>query len=120
MSWYLTLRSDEQYSSFVDTGQVTSFLLSAFPSLQQTKPQVIASQPNTPWLEIHLAHCDSRGNYGFHDSISHNQINCIELICSTQEQPSYYYELAQKIADLLGWYIQDDNTWENPPIPENV
>jgi hypothetical protein len=115
MSWYLTLRGDKDYSRFVETEKVISFVLSTFPNLRQTRPRVIESLPNTPWLEIHLAHCDARGNYGFNDTTNPTHLNCIEFICSAHEEPAYYYDLAQTIAKFLGWEVFDDNTWETPP-----
>lgn len=116
MSWYLTIRSDDRYSKFAETASLIAFL-GAIPELRQTNPNSFGSVEGKPWVQIMMAVCDSKGNYGNNGECL-LQINVVELVCSHSGNPDWYDGLAARIAKFLGWSaIEDHEGRQVWPLP---
>jgi hypothetical protein len=83
VSWYLTVRSDEQYTVFADTvftdtAQLLEWLI-GLPELRPTGAMGFSSVQ--PWVSVQLHACDSRGNYAHNGSFL-ARVNLVELLSS--------------------------------------
>lgn len=107
MSWYLTIRSDDDYSMSVATAPLVEFL-AAMPELQQTGPVAFESATGQPWVAIILAQCSPAGNYAS-DGTFVPFVNVVELVCSDTGDPKWYETLSGRIAAFLGWSAFDPN-----------
>lgn len=107
MSWYLTIRSDSEYSQFTASTPLVEFL-KAVPELRQTDPVSFESAIGSPWIIVTLAKCNSNGSYNSTGEFL-SQVNVVELICSQHEVSSWYDALACRIAAFLGWSAFEDH-----------
>lgn len=106
MSWYLTIRSDAEYSRSVETAALVE-LLATLPELRQTGPVAFASAPGAPWVAVTLAACRPDGGYASDGSFL-PRVNVVELVCSSSGDPAWYESLAGRIAAFLGWSAFED------------
>src|SRR5689334_14073920 len=88
MSWYLTIRSDPDYSRFAATAPLVEFL-AAMPELRQTGPVAFEAASGEPWLAVILAACSPAGNYAS-DGAFLPRVNVVELVCSYSDDPAWY------------------------------
>lgn len=107
MFWYLTIRSDDDYSMSVATAPLVEFL-AAMPELQQTGPVAFESATGQPWVAIVLAQCSPAGNYAS-DGTFVPFVNVVELVCSDTGDPTWYEALSGRIAAFLGWSAFEDH-----------
>ncbi len=103
---YLTIRSDADYSSFVETACLVNFL-NTLPELQQTGAIAFESASGQPWVSVILAECSPSGNYASSEEFC-LKINVVELVCSSPEHAAWYQWLAGRIASFLGWSAFED------------
>lgn len=107
MSWYLTIRSDPQFSKSTPTKPLVDFL-KGLPELKQTDPMGFQSGPGVAEVSVILAACDERGNYP--SPAKHQErVNIVELTCSHSGDTDWYHALAARIAKFLGWKTHQDD-----------
>jgi hypothetical protein len=107
MTWYITIRSDDEYSKFASTKSLVDFL-AAMPEVRQTGAVAFQSAPGFPWFSIVLAACDAKGSYSVDGSfIPH--INVVEIDCSDYDHAEWYDALAGRVASFLGWSAFDEH-----------
>ncbi len=107
MSWYLTIRSDPDYSRFTATAPLVEFLL-ARRELRQTGPVSFEAAEGHPWVAVILAACSEAGNYNS-DGAFVPRVNVVELVCSYSGDSAWYYSLGGKIARFLDWSAFEDH-----------
>jgi hypothetical protein len=107
VSWYLTIRSDAQYSQFADTAHLVGYLAS-IPELRQMGPTLFGSATGQPRVLVMMAACSPAGNYS-NDGEFIPQVNVVELVCHYDGDPTWYESLASRIASFLGWSAFEDN-----------
>lgn len=109
MTWYLTIRSDEDYSQYVATASLVEFLTS-LSELQATGPATFRTTSGWPWMQLILAKCGP-GSIGYQvrDDIAPPWINIVELVCTDYNVPDWYDRLAGRIAAHLGWSAHEDH-----------
>jgi hypothetical protein len=107
MSWYITIRSDDNYSNSIETTKLITSL-SSLPELQQTSPMTFGNSIELPWIQIILAKCNDLGGYNY-DGNYIPIVNVVELICSDYEQADWYEYLAIQIAGFLNWEAWEDH-----------
>ncbi|WP_020472934.1 hypothetical protein [Zavarzinella formosa] len=106
MSWYLTIRSDADYSRFTPTAPLVEFV-AAISELRQTGPVTFEAAAGQPWVAVILAMCGPDGSYAS-DGAFVPTINVVELVCSDSADPMWYKALASRIAMFLGWSAFED------------
>jgi hypothetical protein len=107
VAWYLTIRSDARYSSFVATAPLVEFL-AARPELRQTGPVAFQAADGQPWVAVTMAECSPEGNYAS-DGAFLPRVNVVELVCSHTGDPGWYESLASRIAAFLGWEAVEEH-----------
>ena len=100
MTWYLTLRSDEQHARSTPSGPLVA-LLAGWSELRQTGPQAFEGAPGSPWVHVILAFGQG-GDYAVTGALL-PEINVVELICSDDADQRWYDALAIRIATFLAW-----------------
>jgi hypothetical protein len=106
MSWYITIRSDNTYSQFIEIAEISAYLTHTL-GLGQTSPLSFFTKPEMLPCQVIIAKCNSSGNYNNNDlTILH--INVIELICPYTDNELWYDLLASKIASFLNWKAFED------------
>ncbi len=122
MSWYVTIRSDVNYSHSAVTAPLVGFL-AGMPELQQIGPAMFGAAADQPWVVVIVAACDPSGNYAS-DGAAPPAVNVVELVCSDFADPGWYESVSGRIAEYLGWSAFDDHegqqVWppEAPPTPQ--
>ena len=102
---YLNIRSDKDYSEFLETHKVKK-LLSGLKGFIEDDYQVYKSTKGNPWTIINLLEADKEGNYSLNKAEQKEKINLIEIICSeTDEQ--WYNELAEIVAKQFSWEVKE-------------
>ena len=101
MTWYLTIRSDAEYSEFADTLLLVEFL-ARLPELRQSGPVAFEAAAGQPWVSVALAACDSAGCYAS-DGHFPPRVNVVELVCTAYGDVAWYDALTCRIARFLGW-----------------
>jgi len=107
VSWYLTIRSDAGYSRFAATAPLIE-ILAAIPELKQTGPIAFEAVAGQPWVAVILAACSPAGNYAL-DGADVPAVNVVEIVCSDSGDTAWYEELADRIAEFLGWSAFEDH-----------
>jgi len=107
MSWYLTIRSDPQFSKSTPTPPLIDFL-KGLPELKQADPMRFEGGVGAPEVSVVVAACDERGNYSSPVTFQ-ERVNIIELTCSHAGDTDWYHALAGKIAKFLGWKTHQDD-----------
>lgn len=106
MSWYLTIRADQNYSRCTPIAPLVEFLTKV-PGLRQTSHDLFVSTDDAPRVAITLAACDEDGNFACDGSVV-SDVNCIEMVCSEYGNAEWYDLLATRIADFLHWAAFED------------
>ncbi|MER5623988.1 hypothetical protein ABT061_23420 [Streptosporangium sp. NPDC002544] len=112
MTYYLMVRSDKQFSEDVPSSVLVEYLETE-SGLHRTDASSFGSRSGLPWLNVVIARGDPSGNYAaFADQLP-QRVNLVQLNISSLDgsYPSAL-ELAQRIADRLGWQVIDDETEE--------
>lgn len=107
LSWYLTIRGAADYSLYTATAPLVEFL-AAMPDLRQTTPVTFEAADERPWTAVMLGVSDSAGCYAAEGAFL-PRVNVVELTCSNSADPSWYLELAGRIADFLAWSAFNDH-----------
>jgi hypothetical protein len=107
VSWHLTIRSDAAYSRSTVTRDLIE-LLSDIRELRQSGPASFEAASGTPWLSLVVATADPAGCYTI-DGPPQPLVNLVELVCSTNEDATWYDALASRIASALGWEAVEEH-----------
>ncbi|MFJ9844850.1 hypothetical protein ACIRYZ_31270 [Kitasatospora sp. NPDC101155] len=121
MTWYLTVRSDCRYGESVSTCVLVTYLDSV-PGLRRTGLSSYQTEEGLDWIHVTIAACNSTGSYAVYADRVPQRVNKVLLICSSSGGGyAIALALAEKIADLLGWEVADDESDEvqytAPAIP---
>lgn len=106
MTWYLTIRSDADYSRSADAERLAAFLRS-LPELVQTDVNTFANAPGQPWVSLVIA-MSNRGSYA-NRGTPLPAVNLVDVACSYEHDESWYDALGAKIAEFLGWEAVDEH-----------
>lgn len=106
MSWYLTIRSNAQYSRTASTDALVGYL-SADPFLRRNGLVDFRNVEGAPWVCVVFALADGAGNYAI--SGEPPAFNVVELICGDGDN-KWYEALAYRIASHLNWEALETNT----------
>jgi hypothetical protein len=106
MSWYVTIRSDSDYSRAADPRELVAFLRS-LPELAQTGANSFREAPGEPWVSVSLAMSD-RGSYA-DPGRPLPSVNLVDVVCSHEHDERWYDALAARIAAFLGWEALDEH-----------
>ena len=105
MNRYLNIRSDQDYSKFLETQKVKK-ILTELDSFKEDDYQVYKSTEGNPWTIINLLEADKEGNYSLNKGEHKEQINLIEIICSERDK-QWYEELTETIAKQVSWEVKE-------------
>jgi hypothetical protein len=100
MSWYLTVRPDDQYSGTTPTGPLVEFLR-GLPELVRVGPMEFRSAPGMPWVSLLLAVADRVGNYASSGEPLPT-VNVVSVVYGAGDEQRYW-SLAARVAAFLGW-----------------
>ena len=106
MSWYLTIRGAPDYSQFAATAPLVEFL-AMMPELRQIGTASFQAADGQPWVSVMMFVCDKQGSYISYKALL-PQINVVEVVCSCSCDPSWYEDLAGRIAGFLDWSAFED------------
>ena len=105
MYYYITLASIN-YKEFYPTALVVDTLLEIH-GLERENPLQFKSIAGYPWTIIQLIACNTQGNYAIKEGDTYPEINCIEIIRSTEDIDIFHQQLIEKLMSLTGWQSND-------------
>ncbi|MFD7450858.1 hypothetical protein [Kitasatospora sp. NPDC059827] len=114
MTWYLAIRSDSRYGESIPTSALTEYL-DSIPELCRTDLSGYTAEGGLlGWVHLVIASCGPTGSYATHPSRLPQDINLVQLICSSSLGSNYEAQeaLARRIAVRLDWEMLDDETDE--------
>lgn len=107
MHYYISFTSTD-YQQFYASELVVDALKN-IQGLIQKNPLQFVSTEGYPWTIIQLAICNTEGNYAVNENDIYPEINCIEIIRSSEELDGFHQLLIEKIQTLTGWKSITDN-----------
>jgi hypothetical protein len=114
MTRYIEIKSDDNYSEYLDGHEVASYL-NSLSELKPSETDSWAPSETHPWLILgaYEHSWDPQTQSGGYSSQGKmpSRINLVEIICCYQYQgdPAPHLALAEKIATHFGWRVFDDD-----------
>ena len=108
---YIQIGSDHGYSQSLPRERIET-RLRAIPDVSVDRLHGFRNGDTTPWFRINTGTCDADGNYPVGNDQTNSMANMVELICANQGDDAsltFYQDLADGIADALGWVIVEDS-----------